>query len=270
MLRMRQQLGLSDEQVAKLTTLRSNFQKEAIRAEAEIRVLEVELDDLLDQSKVDLGRVEAAFRKEESLRVGLRLSRVKAIEAAKAILTAEQSDRLRKALESGLGMGPGMMGPGMMGPGGSGQGMMMGPQMMQQMMGGAMGQQAAAGTSASPGGEAAWKRTDATGPVTVEATLLDPGKAGDRIRVEIVLDTHSADLDGYRLESLAALRTDTGKTLQPLGVESPSGSGHHRKGILVFPARDTNGPVLAGAKALDLVVRDVGGVKERTLRWALP
>ncbi len=148
--------------------------------------------------------------------------------------------------------------------------MMMGPQMMQQMMGGGMGQQATAAPSAPTIDEAKWKRTDSTGPVTVEATLLDPGKASDRIRIQIVLDTHSAELDGYKLESLMTLRTDTGKTVRPNAVESPSGSGHHRKGVLVFPGNDASGPLLAGAKTLELIVRDVGGVKERALRWALP
>ncbi len=284
MLQLRQQLGLSAEQVSKLRAMRSEFEKEAIRVGAEIRVIEVDLDDLLEQEKVDLGKVEAAIRKEETLRGNLRISRIKTIESSKALITVEQRDKLKKALEAGPGMGmmgQGMMGPGqpmgggpmgmgMMGPGGQGQGMMMGPQMMQQMMGGGMGQQAAAAPSASPTGQAGGKRTDATGPVTVEATLLDPGKASDRIRIEIVLDTHSVELDGYKLESLATLRTDTGKVVQPLAIESPSGSGHHRKGILVFPGTDASGSLLAGAKTVELIVRDVGGVKERTLRWMLP
>jgi hypothetical protein len=263
MLQLRQQLGLSAEQVSKLTALRSEFEKEAIRGGAEIRVIEVDLDDLLEQEKVDLGKVEAAIRKEETLRGNLRISRIKTIEAGKAVLSVEQRDKVKKALEAGPGMG-------MMGPGGQGQGMMMGPQMMQQMMGGGMGQQAAAAPSASLTGQAAGKRTDATGPVTVEATLLDPGKASDRIRIEIVLDTHSVELDGYKLESLATLRTDTGKVVQPLAIESPSGSGHHRKGVLLFPVADASGSLLEGAKNIELIVRDVGGVKERSLRWTLP
>ncbi len=279
MLQLRQQLGLSAEQVSKLRALRSEFEKEAIRVGAEIRVIEVDLDDLLEQEKVDLGKVEAAIRKEETLRGNQRISRIKTIESGKALLTVEQRDKLKKALEAGPGMGMmgqgqpmggSPMGMGMMGPGGQGQGMMMGPQMMQQMMGGGMGQQAAAAPSASPTGQAGGKRTDATGPVTVEATLLDPGKASDRIRIEIVLDTHSVELDGYKLESLATLRTDTGKVVQPLAIESPSGSGHHRKGVLVFPGADASGSLLAGAKNIELIVRDVGGVKERTLRWMLP
>ena len=269
-LQLRQQLGLSAEQVSQLTAMRSEFEKEAIRVGAEIRVIEVDLDDLLEQEKVDIGKVEAAIRKEETLRGNLRISRIQTIEAGKALLSAEQRDKLRKALEAGSGMGMmgqgqpmggGPMGMGMMGPGGQGQGMMMGPQMMQQ---------AAAGPSGSPTAGANWKRVDRTGPVTVEATLLDPGMAGDRIRIEIGLDTHSVDLDGYKLESLATLRTDTGKVVQPLAIESPSGGGHHRKGILVFPGRDASGSLLVGAKTVELIIRDVGGVKERTLRWTLP
>jgi hypothetical protein len=135
MLRQRQQLGLTAEQVAKLRDLRSSFEKEAIRAHADLRILDIELDDLLDAEQVDLAKVEAALRKEEAARTNVRLSRIKTIEQGKALLTAEQRERLRRAVEAGPGagggpmgmMGPGMMGPGMMGPGGHGGMMQPGP-----------------------------------------------------------------------------------------------------------------------------------------------
>ncbi len=266
MLRLRQQLGLSGEQAAKLTTLRSNFEKEAIRTGAEIRVIEVELDDLLDQDPVDLGKVEAAFRKEEALRTTLRFSRVKTIEAGKAVLNAEQRDKLKKALETGPGMGmmgSGMMGPGMMGPGGQGQGMMMGPQMMQQMMGGGMGQQAAAGSYPSPATAVGSERIDTTGPVTVKATLLGPGAAGDSLRMQIVLDTHSVDLDGYRFEEIVRLRDGRGSEVAPAVVEGAKGSGHHREATVRFTWPDPK------PNSLELVVKGVAGVPERVFRWSL-
>ncbi len=254
-LRLREQLGLSSEQVAKLTALRSNYEVETIRTGAEIRVIEVDLDELLDQDKVDLAKVEAAFRKEESLQTNLRLARIKAIEAGKAVLSVEQREKLRKALEAG----PGMMGPGMMGSGG--QEMMMGGQMMQQMMGGGLGQQVAAGSNPSPVTAVGSERIDTTGPVTVKATLLDPGAVGDSLRIQIVLDTHSVNLDSYRFEEIARLRDGRGSELVPAAVEGAKGSGHHREATVRFNWPEPK------PKTLELVVRGVAGVSERVFRW---
>jgi Spy/CpxP family protein refolding chaperone len=269
MLQLRQQLGLSDEQVGKLTGLRSAFEKEAIRAEAELRVADLELGELLDQTNVDLAKAEAAIRKEESIRTTLRVSRIKTIEAGKALLTGEQREKLKKALEASPGMGPGQpmggspIGSQMMGPGGQGGGMMMGPQMMQQMMGGGMGQQAAAGPSPSPAPPGSSERVDTTGPVTVKATLLAPGTAGDSIRIQIVLDTHSVGLDGYRFEEIVRLRDGRGGEVAPAAVEGAKGSGHHREATIRFAWPQPK------PKNLELVVKGVAGVPERLFRWSL-
>lgn len=96
MLRHREELQLSDEQVKALEALRSDFQKEAVRRSAEIRVAELELQELLREDPVDLGKVEAKVRQIEALRAEHRLSRIKTIERGKALLTPEQ----RRKLES--------------------------------------------------------------------------------------------------------------------------------------------------------------------------
>jgi hypothetical protein len=56
-----------------------------------------------------------------------------------------------------------------------------------------------------------------------------------------------------------------------LGLESPSGSGHHREGVLSFPATDAGGKPLVSpeAKAVTLIVRGIGGVPERVFQWPL-
>jgi hypothetical protein len=43
-------------------------------------------------------------------------------------------------------------------------------------------------------------------------------------------------------------------------VEQASGSGHHREAVLVFPPIAQPGPVR-------ILVRNVGGVAERTFLW---
>jgi hypothetical protein len=175
-------------------------------------------------------------------------------------------------------MGPGMMGMmEMMGEGGSSGMGIMGPQMMQQMMSGRMGG-SMGGQSQSPmqtaGSPQNLTQEDKQGAVTVTATLLTPDKprADGKLAVQIKLDTHAVDLDHYQLEKLALLRDPQGQEIQAVGLESPSGSGHHREGVLTFPGTDASGKLLLSpeAKSLTLIVRGIGGVQERIFRWQLP
>ena len=45
-------------------------------------------------------------------------------------------------------------------------------------------------------------------------------------------------------------------------VESATGSGHHRSGVVKFRGVD-----ISQAKAIELVIKDVAGVKERVFRF---
>ena len=115
-------------------------------------------------------------------------------------------------------------------------------------------------TGASLGASAgALTQTQSGGGVTVKATYLNP-KASDDVRFQVVLDTHSVDLDGYDLKSLSLLRDEAGKTYEVAKTEN-KGSGHHREVTVIFSKPSPE------AKRLELVIRDVAGVKERTFRW---
>jgi len=98
MLRHREELGLTPDQVQSLERLRAEFQREAIRREADLRVGETELAALLDADPVDLGQVETKLREIERLRADLRLARIRTIEQGKAQLTPEQRAKLRSLL----------------------------------------------------------------------------------------------------------------------------------------------------------------------------
>ena len=101
----------------------------------------------------------------------------------------------------------------------------------------------------------------AGGGVTVMATLLKD--QADATAIKLVFDTHSANLDGYKLDAIATLRDDAGKTYPIVAVEQASGGGHHRQAVLQF------GKVSAEAKTVELIVKDVAGVKERIFRWSV-
>ena len=104
-------------------------------------------------------------------------------------------------------------------------------------------------------------RTHSGGGVTAKVTYLNPQSTEDT-RFEISLDTHSVDLDSYDLKALSLLRDNAGKVYQPTKVEN-KGSGHHRQLVLVFPKP------APGNKRLELVVKDIAGVKERSFVWDL-
>ena len=99
----------------------------------------------------------------------------------------------------------------------------------------------------------------AGGGVTVAATLLKD--QAEATAIKLVLDTHSVNLDGYKFEAIATLRDDSGRTYPVEAVEQASGGGHHRQAVLRFGKADPQ------AKSLELIVKDVAGVKERIFRW---
>ena len=101
MLNNKERLGLSADQVKKLEQLRDNFQKQSIRHDADLRIVELDLAALLDHDPVELSKVEGKVREAEKLRADLRIARIRAIEQAKGVLNAEQKKKLQElSLES--------------------------------------------------------------------------------------------------------------------------------------------------------------------------
>jgi Spy/CpxP family protein refolding chaperone len=99
MLKHSEQLRLSPEQVKKLEQLRDQYQRQSIRAEADTRILELDISSLLEQTNVDLPKVEQKIRELEKLRADLRIARVRSVEQAKATLTADQRKRFYELLD---------------------------------------------------------------------------------------------------------------------------------------------------------------------------
>ena len=102
-------------------------------------------------------------------------------------------------------------------------------------------------------------RTHSGGGVTVKVTYLNPQGEEDA-RFDIALDTHSVNLDAYDLKAVSVLRDEAGNAYQPIRIEN-KGSGHHRQLVLVFPKPSEE------VKKLELVIKDIGGVKERIFHW---
>jgi Spy/CpxP family protein refolding chaperone len=266
MLRMlKTELALSEGQEKQLKDIMYQTTKTSIKQLADVRVAELELQQLLDADPVEMGKVEAKVKDIEGLRTALRLNLIKAHEQAKGVLSPEQRQKFERIHDRMPGM------RGMMGEGGMGRMEMMGPQRRSGMSG-----EGAGGTPQSAQGATGTQpltQEDTQGGVTVSATLLTPDKPrpDGTLAVQVKLDTHAADLDAYALEKLAVLRDGQGREVPALRLESPSGSGHHREGVLSFPATDAGGKPLVSpeATAVTLIVRGIGGISERVFQWPL-
>jgi Spy/CpxP family protein refolding chaperone len=106
MLNQRDYLGLSAEQVKKLEQLRDTFQRQSIRNDADLRIIELDIAALVDNPTVDVAKVEAKIREAEKLRAELRIARIRVIEQAKAVLTAEQRKKFHDTVEARSGRPP--------------------------------------------------------------------------------------------------------------------------------------------------------------------
>jgi Spy/CpxP family protein refolding chaperone len=93
-LELREELGLSEEQVTKLESIASAFKKRQIAAKADLDIAELELDELLRADQVDLEKAKAKLREIAGLQVDLRLLRIQQREHAKKVLNPEQVAKL--------------------------------------------------------------------------------------------------------------------------------------------------------------------------------
>ena len=93
MLSHKDALGLSADQVRKLEQLRDDFQRQSIRNDADLRIVEIDIAELLEKEPVEMAKLEGKIREAERLRAEVRIARIRAIEQARAMLTADQKKK---------------------------------------------------------------------------------------------------------------------------------------------------------------------------------
>jgi hypothetical protein len=120
----KERLGLTDEQAVKFAKLWSDYRKETIKKQADIQVAGIDLSELMEQKKVDMGQLEKKLRQLEDMKTDLMLYRVRTLFKAKEFLNEDQFEKLKSfglrmmhhKMMMGQ-MGHGMMDRGMMKPG---------------------------------------------------------------------------------------------------------------------------------------------------------
>jgi Spy/CpxP family protein refolding chaperone len=90
-----QSLKLSEKQKEALKEIEDSTAKELIRKNADERIAEIELRELLDQETFDLKAVEAKLKQIATIKTESHLAAIKSMENMKAKLTSEQREKLK-------------------------------------------------------------------------------------------------------------------------------------------------------------------------------
>jgi hypothetical protein len=85
---------------------------------------------------------------------------------------------------------------------------------------------------------------------------------GNPVKFEIRMNSHSVDL-GEDIVAVSTLKDNQGHEYRPTNWQGSPPGGHHRKGVLEFPALD-GAPV-----SISLVIRQIANVPERIFEWTV-
>lgn len=95
-------LNLSPRQKAELAKLKLAYKRDRIKVESKIKLLELDLKELVLSDKLDLDSIRAKLEQIEKLRTELRLGRYRALKDFMAILTPKQRKEFKEKLLYGL------------------------------------------------------------------------------------------------------------------------------------------------------------------------
>ena len=89
-------MGLTDDQMAKMKPLHSEMQKKLIRSNADLKIAQIELKEIMEVKDFDLDKATSAVKKIEDIKTARHLDMLKAMKDMRAILTDEQFKNMRK------------------------------------------------------------------------------------------------------------------------------------------------------------------------------
>ena len=94
-LKHKSELNLTGEQTAHLEKIRDHYQSQMTPLHQQLAAIEKEVHSLSQQSPANLIGIKTKIQEGEKYRSELRYLRIEALENGKAVLTAEQQDKLK-------------------------------------------------------------------------------------------------------------------------------------------------------------------------------
>lgn len=91
-------LGLTDEQLKKITPIHREMKKKQIRFNADLRIAEMEHVEIMEVKDFDLEKASASVKKVADMKTAHRLDMLKTMKEVRSILTEEQFQKMKKLM----------------------------------------------------------------------------------------------------------------------------------------------------------------------------
>ena len=96
LLKFKDELGLSDDQVEKIKELRLKAKKESVKQAAEIEIIALDIKAMLGKDPIDTTAINALIDQKYELKKAKAKSSIAALADLKSVLTAAQMDKLKE------------------------------------------------------------------------------------------------------------------------------------------------------------------------------
>ena len=93
------EIGITQTQIDKLRSLKMEATKSQIRNSAEVKILKLDFEDLLNQDNPDVKKIDAKIDEMGKLEIEMKKSMVHSIIEMKSILTDEQLEKLQELIK---------------------------------------------------------------------------------------------------------------------------------------------------------------------------
>src|SRR5450631_1050152 len=98
-------IGLSEEQKKKITTLHLEMQKKQIRFQADLKIAQLEMKEIMEPKDFDIEKAIAMSKNIEDLKMAHHLDMLKAMKEVRAVFTEEQYKKMKALMPMNMGAG---------------------------------------------------------------------------------------------------------------------------------------------------------------------
>jgi len=95
-------LGLSDEQIRKMKPVHSDMQKKQARFQADVKIAEIELMEIMDVKDFDLEKAGFAVKKIAEIKTAHQLEMLKAMKDMRTVVTDEQFKKMHTLMPGNM------------------------------------------------------------------------------------------------------------------------------------------------------------------------
>lgn len=98
------EIGLTDDQIKKITPVHREMQKKQVRFKADLKIAEIELMEIMEVKDFDLDKAGAAVKKIADIKTTHHLDMMKQMKEVRSVLTEEQFQKMKKMMDTKMGM----------------------------------------------------------------------------------------------------------------------------------------------------------------------